>query len=74
MNTPKGEETIFAEALRLPPEECAAYLAQATNNIELRCRVESLLRSYGTGDFLEQAAALQLREYLGGKNEFSLFR
>src|SRR5262245_10746698 len=62
MNAPIGEETLFAEALRLPPGERAAYLAQATNgDAELRQRVESLLGSYVTGDFLEQAAAPQLR-------------
>ena len=65
MNAPKGEETIFAEALRLPPEERAAYLAQSTEgNAELRQRIESLLGSYGAGDFLEQAAATQLRPTL----------
>jgi serine/threonine protein kinase len=65
MNAPKGEETIFAEALRLPPEERAAYLAQSTqDNPELRRRVESLLGSYQAGDFLEQAAATQLRPTL----------
>jgi len=65
MNAPEREETIFAEALRLPPEERAAYLAQATSgNAELRQRVESLLGSYGAGDFLEQAAAIQLRQTL----------
>jgi eukaryotic-like serine/threonine-protein kinase len=65
MNPPKGEETIFAEALRLPPEERADYLAHATQgNAELRQRVESLLGSYGTGDFLEHAAAPQLRQTL----------
>jgi serine/threonine protein kinase len=63
MNTPEGEETIFAEALRLPPDERAAYLAQATSgNADLRRRVESLLGSYGAGDFLEQAAATELRQ------------
>ena len=37
MNAPKGEETVFAEALRLPPEERAAYLAQSTHgNAELK--------------------------------------
>ena len=37
MNEPTGEETIFAEALRLPPTERAAYLDQVTNgNAELR--------------------------------------
>jgi len=62
MNTPEGEETVFAEALRLPPEERAAYLAQATKgNDALRQRVESLLGSYQAGDFLEAAAAPQLR-------------
>ena len=63
MNAPQGEETIFAEALRLPPEERVAYVAQATSgNAELRQRVESLLGSYGAGDFLEHAAAPQLRQ------------
>ena len=43
----KGEETIFAEALRLPPEERAAYIAQATQgDAELRQEIESLLGSY----------------------------
>ena len=61
MNT--GEETIFAEALRLPPEERAAYVAQATaGNPKLRQEVESLLGSYQAGDFLERAAATQLRQ------------
>ena len=65
MNAPKGEETIFAEALRLPPEERAAYLAQSTNgNAELRRRIESLLGSYEVGDFLEQAAATHSRPTL----------
>src|SRR5690349_11465977 len=61
MNSPQGEETIFAEALRLSPEERAGYLAQiTTGNAELRRRVESLLGSYGAGEFLEQAAAPEL--------------
>jgi len=64
MNAPHGEETVFAEVLRLPPDERAAYLAQATQgNAELRRRVESLLGSYEAGDFLE-AAAPQLRQAL----------
>ena len=59
--SPKGEETIFAEALRLPPEERAAYIAQATQgDAELRQEIESLLGSYGAGDFLERAAAPEL--------------
>src|SRR6185503_18908022 len=65
MNAPEGEETIFAEALRLPPQERAAYLDRATSgNAELRQRIESLLGSYGTGDFLEQAASPELRQTL----------
>ena len=65
MNAPRGEETIFAEALRLPPEERAAYLAQATaGDVKLRKRLEALLGSYGAGDFLEEAAAPQLRQTL----------
>jgi len=57
--------TIFAEALRLPPEERAQYLAQATSgDAELRRRVEALLGSYNAGDFLEHAAASQLRQTL----------
>jgi tetratricopeptide (TPR) repeat protein len=65
MNAPTGEETIFAEALRLPANERPAWLAQATaGNAELRRRVESLLGSYEAGDFLEEAAAPQLRQTL----------
>ncbi|HOB97673.1 MAG TPA: tetratricopeptide repeat protein [Verrucomicrobiota bacterium] len=65
MNAPDDEAAIFAEALRLPPEERAAYLAQATHgNAELRQRVESLLGSYQAGEFLEQAASPQLRQTL----------
>src|ERR1041385_1762737 len=63
MNSPEGEETIFAEALRLPSEERAAYLAQVTQgDAELRQRIESLLGSYQAGDFLEEAAAAELRQ------------
>lgn len=62
MNTPKGPQTIFAEALRLPPEERAAYLAETTkDNPELQQEVESLLQSYTAGEFLEQAAVSELR-------------
>jgi len=65
MNAPNDEEAIFTEALRLPPDERAAYLAQATHgNAELRQRVESLLGSYEAGEFLEQAATPQLRQTL----------
>src|SRR6476660_9222463 len=63
MNAHQGEETIFTEVLRLPPEERAAYLTQATSgNAKLRRRIESLLGSHVTADFLERAAAPQLRE------------
>src|ERR1043165_3730821 len=63
MNSPEGEETIFAEALRLPPEGRAAYLAQVTQgDAKLRQRIESLLGSYQAGDFLEEAAAAELRQ------------
>src|SRR6185503_4681095 len=63
MNEPPGEETIFAEALRLPPGARAAYLAQWTKgNDAVRQRVESLLKSYDAGDFLEQAAGSSLRQ------------
>src|SRR4051812_14543888 len=65
MNAPKGEETIFAEALRMPSAERAAYLAEATDgNPQLREEVESLLTSYAAGDFLEQVAAPQFRHTL----------
>src|SRR5688572_23420563 len=61
MNAPKGGETIFAEALRLPVEERAGYVAQSTaGNPELRQEVESLLQSYASGEFLERAAAPEL--------------
>jgi serine/threonine protein kinase/Tfp pilus assembly protein PilF len=65
MSAPKGGETIFAEALRLPPNDRAAYVAQATvGNSELRQEVESLLQNYAAGEFLEQAAAPELRPTL----------
>lgn len=65
MSAPKGGETIFAEALRLRPEERAAYIAQSTlGNPELRQEVESLLESYRAGEFLEHAAAPELRPTL----------
>ncbi len=62
MNAPKGEQTIFTEALRLAPEDRAAYVAKATSgNPELREEIESLLRNYDAGEFLEEAAAPDLR-------------
>jgi serine/threonine protein kinase len=57
MNEPKSEETIFAEALRLPPADRSAYLVASTGgNPSIRQRVESLLKSYEAGDFLEDSA------------------
>ena len=65
MNEPKAEETIFAEALRQPPEERADYIDRVTaGNPELRREVESLLQGYATGDFLEAAPAPDLRPTL----------
>ena len=66
MNAPKGGETILAEALCLPPEQRAIYVAQATlGNPDLRQEVESLLQNYAAGEFLEQAASAELRPTLG---------
>ena len=63
MNEPNGEETIFAEALRLPPEQRAAFLEQSTRgDAALRQRLESLLKAYEAGDFLEQAVAPELQQ------------
>jgi serine/threonine protein kinase/tetratricopeptide (TPR) repeat protein len=63
MNAPKSEETILEEALRLPAGERAAYLAQSTEgNPELRQWITSLLRNYDAGNFLEHAAAPELRK------------
>ena len=62
MNASQSEEAIFAEALCLPPEERAAFLAEVTkDNPELREEVESLLRNHGDGEFLEEAAVAELR-------------
>src|SRR5213594_4394418 len=59
MNEPHSEETIFAGALRLPPEQRAAYLDQAIGTDDaLRQRIERLLKaSEQAGDFLEESAA-----------------
>ncbi len=58
-----AEETIFATALQLPPEERGPYLDQAVGREGAsRRRVESLLRCSGPADgFLEQPAAPQAR-------------
>jgi serine/threonine protein kinase/tetratricopeptide (TPR) repeat protein len=62
MNPPKGAETIFGEAFRLPHEARAAYLAQVTSgNPQLRDELDSLLQSYSAGEFLERAAAPEFR-------------
>src|SRR6266516_4189121 len=58
MNTPKDEETIFAAALALPPEQRAACLDQACGgDAALRQRVETLLKAHAAGAFLEEPAA-----------------
>src|SRR6266699_2825720 len=58
MNTPKDEETIFAAALALPPEQRAACLDQACGgDSAVRSRVEVLLNSHAAGAFLEEPAA-----------------
>jgi len=58
MKTPNGEETIFAAALALPPEERAACLDQACGgDADLRHRVEALLNAHAAGAFLEEPAA-----------------
>src|SRR5689334_8310943 len=63
MNAPKSEETILEEALGLPASGRAAYLAQSTEGKpELRQWIESLLRNYEAGNFLEHAAAPELRK------------
>lgn len=49
---------LFAEALRLPPEQRAAYLDRSTHgDAALRQRVAALLKSYEEGVFLERAAS-----------------
>src|SRR3989475_8735883 len=53
-----SEETIFAAALALPPEERAACLDHACGaDAALRQRVEILLNAHATGAFLEEPAA-----------------
>src|SRR6266511_1239190 len=65
MNTPQGEETIFAAALGLPTDERAAYVARSTEgNPRLRERLQALLANYQSSNFLEQAAASELRKTL----------
>ena len=45
MNTPKSQETILEEALCLPPQERAAYLADVTQgNPKLRERIAWLAK------------------------------
>src|SRR6266571_2762310 len=58
MKEPNSEETIFAAALALPPEERAACLDKACgNDAELRRRVEVLLSAHAASEFLEAPAA-----------------
>src|SRR2546425_5979633 len=53
------EETIFATALQLPPEQRGPYLDEAAGREgPLRQRVELLLRCVGhVGEFLEEPAS-----------------
>jgi serine/threonine protein kinase/TPR repeat protein len=58
MKAPNGEETIFAAALALPPEDRAAYLDESCGDDgDLRQRVEVLLQAHVGGEFLEEPAA-----------------
>jgi serine/threonine protein kinase len=59
MNEPTAEETIFAGAMRLAPEERDAYLDQACHgDAVLRQRLARLLNSYNeAGGFLDEPAA-----------------
>src|SRR5207237_3193222 len=58
MKKPNGEETIFAAALALPPDQRAACLDQACGaDAALRHRVEALLNAHAAGAFLEESAA-----------------
>ena len=54
-NDPGHDVVIFTEAVRLPPEERAAFLDRACAGDEnLRRKVEALLRAHGrVGAFLE---------------------
>src|SRR5205807_8615929 len=62
MHQAKSDETIFSEALNLPPEQRGSYLEQATNGDQtLRQRIESLLSGYEAVDFLEHSAAPELQ-------------
>src|SRR5438552_4111690 len=56
-DSPNRDVAVFAEALQLPAEQRAAFLANACiGDRELRQRVEALLRSYEeVGDFLEDS-------------------
>ena len=65
MSLSNSEETIFAEALRLAPDQRPAYLHLATDgDAGLRQRIERLLNDFEAGDFLEQPAAAELRRII----------
>ena len=51
---PERDIAVFTEALRLPPEERDRYLSEAcAGDVELRRRVEALLKAYEqAGDVL----------------------
>src|SRR5215831_2795784 len=58
MKATTGEETIFAAALALPPEERAACLdKECGGDADLRRRVEALLNAHAGATFLEEPAA-----------------
>ena len=50
------EITIFTEALKLPRQERAAFVARSCGgNANLRCKVEALLNAHSRlGNFLEE--------------------
>src|ERR1700746_1708857 len=57
--TPDRDIAVFTEALQLPPSERTAYLEHVCGpDLDLRSRVEALLRAYErSGDFLNEPAA-----------------
>jgi len=57
--TPDRDIAVFTEALQLPPSERTGYLEHVCGpDLDLRSRVEALLRAYErSGDFLNEPAA-----------------
>ena len=58
-DAPEQDLAVFTEALQLPPSERTAYLEHVCGaDLDLRSRVEALLRAYDrSGDFLNEPAA-----------------